>query len=76
MAVDDDVTVLNLHAVPEVAPHESYIVPLAQFREDYVIPRLDGQADPPRIYPDPRLKTPLTPRLIEQAREILRDIRP
>jgi hypothetical protein len=68
VAAGEVISVLNLLEVPGLSIGMTYLLPLSQFREDYVVTTFAGQQSPPLIYP-------ATPETIAEAKQALRESR-
>lgn len=66
VAAGDELRVLNLAGLAGMAGDQSYLLPLSQFRRDYVVTTLEGQRAAPLVYS-------ISPDTIEAVKAILRD---
>jgi hypothetical protein len=62
----DEIRVANLPEVSGLAEGAAYLMPLAAFRNDFVVTTLEGQKVPPMVYQP-------TPETVDQVKAILRD---
>lgn len=65
LAAEDEITLLNFADVRNADGDGPFLIPLTQFREDYVVTTIEGQRTPPLVYP-------ATPAIIERAKELVR----
>ncbi|MGE5195033.1 MAG: hypothetical protein ACM3U2_21275 [Deltaproteobacteria bacterium] len=66
VADGDNLKVLNLSDVKEMADDRDYILALSRFRQDFVVTKLEGQRGPPLVYDS-------SPATVEEIKSILRN---